>query len=70
MYENSQILTCEDIETYYEMEDFEQNAVWILTGMKAEDYENPLYDILEEEEEDELTDDDIEYAEHVTDYDY
>ena len=70
MYENSQILTCEDIETYHEMEEFEQDAIWILTSMKDADYENPLYDILEEEEEEEVTDEDIEYAEYVTDYDY
>jgi hypothetical protein len=70
MYENPQILTWEDVETYYEMEPCEHDAIWTLTSMKDADYENPLYDILEEEEEDELTDDDIEYAEHVTDYDY
>ena len=70
MYENSQILTCEDVEAYYEMEPCEHDAIWTLTSMKDADYENPLYDILEEDEEEEVTDEDIEYAEHVTDYDY
>lgn len=69
MYEESQILTCENLETYLELEAFEQEAIWILTGMKHDDYENPLYDILEEEEDD-LTDEDIEYGEYLTDYDY
>lgn len=40
MYEDSQILTCEDIETYLEMED------------------------------EDLTEDDIDYADYMTDYDY
>jgi hypothetical protein len=62
--ENYDVITSEDIETYLSFDN--ENIGW----MTAEDYENPLYDILEEEEEEELTDEDIEYAEHATDYDY
>lgn len=70
MIEDPRILTCqevEDIEAYYQMEKFEQEVSWILTGMKPDDYENPLYDILEE---DETSDSEIDYAEHILDYDY
>lgn len=67
MIENPRILTCQEVEAYYQLEEFEQEVCWILTGMKSDDYENPLYDILEE---DETSDSDVEYAEHRTDYDY
>jgi hypothetical protein len=63
--EDHRILSCQEVEEYYQ---FDREVSWILMGMTPEDYENPLYDILEEEEP--LSDYDIEYAEHCTDYDY
>lgn len=79
MVENSRVLTCREVEDnyavscealefYFQLEQFEQEVCWILTGMKQDDYENPLYDILEEDET--PSDSDIEYAEHITDYDF
>jgi hypothetical protein len=55
------VITCNDPETYLQNEN--KNINW----MKPDDYDNPIYDILEE---DETSDSDIEYAEHRMDYDY
>lgn len=69
MDEGSHILTCDEVEEFFYTENFDNNSKWFITHMTDDDYENPLYDILEEDEED-ITDEDIEYAEYATDFDY